>query len=593
MQKLTSASTIILLICSAISSVVAQPVRNLNFDEPGIVNPNQPIGWATQWVGYELSLDSVNVKSGNFSLKSNRLPEHDSGYAIGRQNIPTELLKGKELEIRVWMRSDNIQNGNAVFRVAAFGEDSDVLEFIQIPEGGLSETIDWKQYTAKTFISEEAQQISLDAFHNGEGTAWFDDVEIYIDGKKYEPDSYVPWIATTEQIDWLKENVIPLNSDNPGNDFSDLVKLKPLFQNAEIIGLGEATHGTREFFRMKHRFVEWFAHQQDTVIFAIEANMPEARAINKYIQSGNGDPKKLLARLHYWTWNTDEVLHLIEWMRNYNELGDGKIEFWGFDMAFPRVAADSVHAFVQRVDPMFLEELEKSYEFPDDPSELRSMDDNKIIEIKEQAQKVREHLSDNRENYLQKYERSSVEWAIQYARIVEQAVSRFSPNGNTRDESMAKNIIWIYEQKKRYAPLLIWAHNDHIARSDYRFGKPLAEQFGDGYVNVGLSFGEGNYSAVLGPNEPVASYPSPLPKKGSIEYVFQSLDEPIFALNLNELKKYPNGNWLKNSKPFKSIGSVARDDPYRDIPIAEYFDILIYFDKTTASQSFGKPEFRD
>jgi erythromycin esterase-like protein len=280
-------------------------------------------------------------------------------------------------------------------------------------------------------------------------------------------------------------------------------------------------------------------------------------------------------------------------MRNYNELGDGKIEFWGFDMAFPRVAADSVHAFVQRVDPMFLEELEKSYEFPDDPSELRSMDDNKIIEIKEQAQKVREHLSDNRENYLQKYERSSVEWAIQYARIVEQAVSRFSPNGNTRDESMAKNIIWIYEQKKRYAPLLIWAHNDHIARSDYRFGKPLAEQFGDGYVNVGLSFGEGNYSAVLGPNEPVASYPSPLPKKGSIEYVFQSLDEPIFALNLNELKKYPNGNWLKNSKPFKSIGSVARDDPYRDIPIAEYFDILIYFDKTTASQSFGKPEFRD
>jgi erythromycin esterase len=579
------------LISAPISSVFAQAVRNLNFDEPGVVNPSQPVGWSTQWIGYDLSLDSMNVKSGTYSLKSDRQPNEDSGYAISRQSIPADLVKGKELEIRVWMRSENIQNGNAVFRIAVFDEDSDVLEFIQFPEGGLTGSTDWKQYTTKTTVSEKANQVSLDAFHNGEGTAWFDNIEIYIDGKKYIPTPEVPWSATEEQVEWLKENIIPLKTDNPGSNFSDLENLKPLFQNAEIIGLGEATHGTREFFRMKHRIIKWFAQQEDTTIFAIEANMPEARAINEYIQSGNGNPKELLADLRYWTWNNEEVLQLIEWMRNYNDSGNGKIEFWGFDMAFPKVAADSVHSFVQKVDPMFLEELTESYEFSKDPDQLRRIDDNKIIEIQKRTQKVKEHLSDNKENYLQKYERSSVEWAIQYARIVEQAISRFSPNGSTRDESMTENINWIYEQRKRNAPLLIWAHNDHIARSSYRFGKQLAEQYGGRYVNVGFSFGEGNYSAVLGPDQPVSSYPAPPPKKGSIEHVFQSIDVPLFALNLKELKE--KGSWLKDSKPIKSIGSVARNDPYENIPVAKYFDIMIYFDQTTASHSLGKPTTRE
>jgi erythromycin esterase len=593
MRELTTVSILLLFLFSTISSVVAQPVRNLNFDEPGIVNTKQPVGWATQWVGYELSLDSVNVHSGRFSLKSERLPEHDSGYAIARQNIPAELFAGKELEVRVWIRSESIQNGNAVFRIAVFNEELDALEFIQFPEGGLTETIEWDLYTANTYISEEAQHISLDAFHNGEGTAWFDNVEIYVDGEKYDPDSYVPWSATTEQVDWLKENVIPLESANPDSGFSDLEKLKPLFHNAEIIGLGEATHGTREFFQMKHRFVEWFSHRQDTVIFTIEANMPEARAINEYIHSGNGNPEELLASLHYWTWNTDEVLQLIEWMRDYNQSGKGKVEFWGFDMAFSDVAADSVYNFIKRADSNFLEELEESYDFPKNPNDLRRMDENEIIEVLNQTQSVWQYLSNNRENYLNNFDSTSVDWAIQYAKNVEQAVSRFTPDGNSRNESMAENINWIYKQKKGHTPLLIWAHNDHVARSSNGFGEMLAEQYGDEYVNVGFSFGEGNYSAVLGPNEPVAAYTSPSPKEGSVEYVFQSIGIPLFALNLKEVKDNQNGEWLNDNKPIKSVGSVARDDPYRDTPIAKYFDILIYFDQTTASHSYSQPGTRN
>lgn len=593
MRKLTTACTFLLLLFTTISSVFAQSVRNLDFDEASFVNQSQPVGWSTQWAGYDLSLDSVNVKSGTYSLKSDQRPEEDSGYAISRQSIPADLVRGKELEIRVWMRSENVGNGNAVFRIAVYDEDSDVLEFIQFPEGGVTGSTDWNQYTTKTTVSEKANQVSLDAFHNGEGTAWFDNIEIYIDGKKYIPTPEIPWKATAKQIEWLKENIIPLKTNDPSSDFSDLENLQPLFQNAEIIGLGEATHGTREFFQMKHRIIEWVAQQQDTTIFAIEANMPEARAINEYIHSGNGNPKELLADLHYWTWNTEEMLQLIEWMRNYNESGKGKVEFLGFDMAFPKVAADSVHSFVQKADPAFEEELKESYEFPKDPDSLRRIDDDKITEIHKQTQKVLEHLSENREKYLQNNDNTFVQWAIQYARIVEQAVSRFSPNGNSRDESMTENINWIYEQRKRNTPILVWAHNDHIARSSYRFGKQLSEQYGTSYVSVGFSFGEGNYSAVLGPDKPVSSYPSPPPKEGSVEQVFRSIDSPLFALNLKGIGDNSNGSWLKDSKPFKSIGSIARNDPYGNIPVAKYFDVMIYFDHTTATHSFGKPNTQE
>lgn len=71
-------------------------------------------------------------------------------------------------------------------------------------------------------------------------------MELYIDGEKYDPGSYIHWTATTDQIEWLKENAIPLSSDSPGSDFSDLDQLNPLFENVKIVGLGEATHGTYE-----------------------------------------------------------------------------------------------------------------------------------------------------------------------------------------------------------------------------------------------------------------------------------------------------------------------------------------------------------
>ncbi|HEY6373721.1 MAG TPA: erythromycin esterase family protein [Candidatus Sulfotelmatobacter sp.] len=131
--------------------------------------------------------------------------------------------------------------------------------------------------------------------------------------------------------------------------------------NARIVGLGEATHGTREFFQLKHRMIEFLANQEGFTKFSIEANLPEAYRLNDFVLHGRGDPKQLLRGMHFWTWDTEEVLDMILWMREFNRSGRGRIEFTGFDMQTPDVAMDIVRALVKEHDPSYLDTLNRTY----------------------------------------------------------------------------------------------------------------------------------------------------------------------------------------------------------------------------------------
>src|SRR5262249_1130448 len=123
----------------------------------------------------------------------------------------------------------------------------------------------------------------------------------------------------------------------------------------------EGTHGTSEFFRMKHRMLEYLATEMGFTIFSIEANMPEAYLVNDYVLNGTGDPRKLLQGMYFWTWNTQEVLDMIFWMREFNQSGEGRVQFTGFDMQTGTVAAAIVRKFVLEADPGYLAALDSAY----------------------------------------------------------------------------------------------------------------------------------------------------------------------------------------------------------------------------------------
>jgi erythromycin esterase-like protein len=166
--------------------------------------------------------------------------------------------------------------------------------------------------------------------------------------------------APTAVSDWIAANAIRLSTVEAGHGFEDLQPLKKVIGDARIVSLGEATHGTREFFQLKHRLLEFLATEMGFSIFSIEASMPESYRVNDFVLTGEGDPARLLKGMYFWTWNTEEVLDMILWIREFNQSGRGKLEFTGFDMQTPTVAEAIVRRFVRANDPAYIEDMNRA-----------------------------------------------------------------------------------------------------------------------------------------------------------------------------------------------------------------------------------------
>ncbi|MBZ0099596.1 MAG: erythromycin esterase family protein, partial [Taibaiella sp.] len=101
-----------------------------------------------------------------------------------------------------------------------------------------------------------------------------------------------------ELIKALKQHAHPIATATPLSDNSDLTFLKDVLKDKTVIGLGEATHGTREFFQMKHRLVKFLVEEMGYRQFAIESNFAECMAINDYVRDGIGDPEMALRGIY-------------------------------------------------------------------------------------------------------------------------------------------------------------------------------------------------------------------------------------------------------------------------------------------------------
>jgi erythromycin esterase len=122
----------------------------------------------------------------------------------------------------------------------------------------------------------------------------------------------------TDASAWVARTGTALTSTEPATPFNDLAPFGAMIGSAHVVALGEATYGTREFFQLKHRIVRYLVSEKGFTHFAVEATAPEAADLNRYLQTGEDNPKMLLSRLYSWIWNTQEVLDMIASMREWN-----------------------------------------------------------------------------------------------------------------------------------------------------------------------------------------------------------------------------------------------------------------------------------
>jgi len=165
---------------------------------------------------------------------------------------------------------------------------------------------------------------------------------------------------TSEVVEWIRANAIRLETPAAGNGFTDMQPLKKMIGNARIVSLGEATHGSREFFQLKHRMLEFLATEMGFSIFSLEANMPEAYRLNDLVLNGKGDPVRLISGIPPWI--TQEVLDMVLWMREFNKSGKRRLQFTGFDMQSLNLAAKTVDAFVADADLAYADSLRQATE---------------------------------------------------------------------------------------------------------------------------------------------------------------------------------------------------------------------------------------
>ncbi len=168
----------------------------------------------------------------------------------------------------------------------------------------------------------------------------------------------LPTTPDSARLAWLRANAYPIETCEPSDSVDDLAFLKEIVGDARIVALGEGTHGTREFFQMKHRITQYLAEEMGFTIFAIEASTPESAKVSDYTVRGLGDsPDDLIRGMYFWTWSTDEVAEMARWMRVFNSGGVGNetkakhIDFTGFDMQTPDVAQGVAAAFLDAHDP--------------------------------------------------------------------------------------------------------------------------------------------------------------------------------------------------------------------------------------------------
>ncbi len=409
-------------------------------------------------------------------------------------------------------------------------------------------------------------------------------------------------------LSWLQANLHPFRTTLPGGDLSDLEPLRAMIGDARVVSLGEATHGTREFFHMKHRVFEYLVREMGFTVFGIEASWGDALDLDRYVTTGEGDPAALLAGLHYWTWNTREVLDMIPWMRSYNETvaPEAQLRFTGFDMQHSARAMDEVTAFVTSVDTGALTVVGPSYgcwRTWEQASTYGGLSANFKNECAEGLARVYDLLESRREEYEAASSPAAYARALRAARVAVQhefARSRrwVDVEANPREGMMAENAIWTLEQAGPEARMVLWAHNAHVMDVDPWMGHALRNEWGDDMVIAGFSFHQGTLNAfpmqngeVTGPLAPIEA-PAPIPS--SYEHVFERLGEPRFFVDLRPLRSAPPAasEWLLGPRPFRAIGAAydpTGPNQYLEKNLPESFDILLHVRDTNPTELLPFP----
>jgi erythromycin esterase-like protein len=385
----------------------------------------------------------------------------------------------------------------------------------------------------------------------------------------------LPGLAQQAPLAWIEAQAQPLNAATETSD-ADLGFLTATLRGTSLCGLGEASHGTHEFYLTKLRLVRYLVTHLHYRHLGLEYEAGAIEPLNTYIKTGQGDARALLRPLHLYA--TEELYQLVQWLATYNQTQAPatKVTLFGFDTnytpAYQAAAAGTCLRYVQqhpRQVPAAAAEPVLAKIKPGPTSILFELTDPDVAALRQLATAVRA-MPTSSEPAFQHF--------AQQLFLLDEGTRLGDPLA--RDRFMADNIVAY--QRAHPEPTMVWGHNVHLAKdttmTGYRAtGYYLRQHYGPRYYALGFDTYQGQVN-VLAKGQLVAESFTAQPT--SFSALLAQAKYPAFFLPLK----------AGVAQPFKSANQTitninANWTAQRELPIrlGVDFDGLIFLRQTTAS----------
>jgi erythromycin esterase-like protein len=417
----------------------------------------------------------------------------------------------------------------------------------------------------------------------------------------------------------VQEHAVPVDTEAAA-----AVLVRMIDPDATVVLIGEATHGTHEFYRIRADLTRALIRERGFGIVAVEADWPDAYRANAWVRLGAGDDTAESAlsdftRFPRWMWRNREVVRFLRWLRAENAVRDAgtRVGFYGLDLYSLHRSMARVVEYLDKVDPSAARRARDGYAcfdtFGEDVQRYgytasvdlgRSCEDEVIEQLLDLRRRAAEYaMRDGRiaaDEYFV---------AEQNARVVCDAEAYYramfrggAESWNLRDRHMMATLEALIDRATKIGSssrAVVWAHNSHLgdaratglsALGELNLGQLARERFGDSCWAIGMTTHEGDVTAAHNWDEPAALRQIRPSLPGSYERIFHNTGRAAFALSLVESRV---ARALIGPQLERAIGVLYRPETerashYFSARLPAQFDIVVHVDRTRALEPLEK-----
>ena len=429
-------------------------------------------------------------------------------------------------------------------------------------------------------------------------------------------------IHTTPSVSQTLPSLILRNSESfevpEGASFASLMDR---IGDARVVLIGEASHGTSEFYRLRERITRRLIEDKRFTIVAAEADWPDAARIDHYVRHRDAPPSdwSAFARFPTWMWRNQEVREFVDWLHDYNRplKMSQRTGFYGLDLYSLYNSARAVIGYLEDVDPDLAEIARWRYgclsPWEADPAAYghaaltgvyRDCEQDVALMLKDLYQKRQDYAHADGARFLDASQNAMlVANAERYYRIMYYG-SRAS--WNLRDTHMFDTLNRVLEAHGSESKAVVWAHNSHIgdasatemsARGEHNIGQLCRKAFGDQSYCIGFGTDRGTVAAASNWDAPMEIKHVRPAHAQSYERLFHLTQQPGLILPLRHNQNLDVIGELAQPRLERAIGVIYRPETelashYFEAVLPRQFDDYIWVDDSAAVTPLTTAELR-